>query len=303
MAPSTPTTTTVAAVVPTPGRTRLVPLSATGVSTTGGFWAEHAANNRERTIPAGYRQLQAVGTLDNFQLAATHAKSGYQALGVMFDGPFPFLDSDVYKWLEAAGWELGRAPDPTIRRWPTRPSSWSRPPSDLTATSTRSSRSLGRDALVGPPLGPRALLHRPSHPGRRGLAPRARRRPAPPRRRAAVAASTRNSARTAGRRSTAIPRSRWRWSSCSGSRASAATWRSARHLVERRGHGLLGAGRFGAGYWQDQRAGPRRATVVGHAVRQLYLDCGAVDVAVETGDRAARGVVRRWRDMVRRART
>ena len=25
-------------------------------------------------------------------------------------------------------------------------------------------------------------------------------------------------------------------------------------------------------------------TVAGHAVRQLYLDCGAVDVAVETGD-------------------
>ena len=39
------------------------------------------------------------------------------------------------------------------------------------------------------------------------------------------------------------------------------------------------------------RAGPRGApTVAGHAVRQLYLDCGAVDVAVETGRHgAARG--------------
>src|SRR5262249_5244119 len=24
---------------------------------------------------------------------------------------FPFIDSDAYKWLEAVGWELGRAPD------------------------------------------------------------------------------------------------------------------------------------------------------------------------------------------------
>ena len=27
---------------------------------------------------------------------------------------FPFLDTDVYKWLEAVGWELGRAPDPAL---------------------------------------------------------------------------------------------------------------------------------------------------------------------------------------------
>ena len=40
-------------------------------------------------------------------------------------------------------------------------------------------------------------------------------------------------------------------------------------------------------------------TVAGHAVRQLYLDCGAVDVATELGDRQLLdGVVRRWRDMV-----
>ena len=32
----------------------------------------------------------------------------------MFDQPFPFLDSDVYKWLEAVGWELGRGGDPDL---------------------------------------------------------------------------------------------------------------------------------------------------------------------------------------------
>ena len=44
----------------------------------------------------------------NKRLAARSAREGYRALGIMFDKPFPFLDSDVYKWLEAAGSELGR---------------------------------------------------------------------------------------------------------------------------------------------------------------------------------------------------
>ena len=39
--------------------------------------------------------------------------------------------------------------------------------------------------------------------------------------------------------------------------------------------------------------------MAGHAVRQLYLDCGAVDVAVELGDQVLLdAVLRRWHDMV-----
>ena len=39
--------------------------------------------------------------------------------------------------------------------------------------------------------------------------------------------------------------------------------------------------------------------MAGHAVRQLYLDCGAVDVATELGDQQLLdAVMRRWRDMV-----
>ena len=77
-----PTTTTVAAVVPTAGTTRLTPLSATDVAFTGGFWADRTATNRSATIPAGFRQLQAAGTLHNFELAAAQARSGYRAIGI-----------------------------------------------------------------------------------------------------------------------------------------------------------------------------------------------------------------------------
>ena len=72
----------------------------------------------------------------------------------------------------------------------------------------------------------------------------------------------------------------------------------ARHLLDQRGKGLLREGRFGAGYWQDRLPVREAPTVVGHAVRQLYLDCGAVDVAVETrDDELLQAVIRRWDDM------
>jgi DUF1680 family protein len=73
----------------------------------------------------------------------------------------------------------------------------------------------------------------------------------------------------------------------------------AARMIELRGHGVLGDGRMGSAYWQDHAPVAGAPTVAGHAVRQLYLDCGAVDVAVETGDTALLdGVRRRWQDMV-----
>ena len=69
----------------------------------------------------------------------------------------------------------------------------------------------------------------------------------------------------------------------------------ARLLLERRGHGLLGGDRFGSSYWQDHEGVRTAAVPVGHAVRQMYLDCGVVDVAVETGDsELLEAAVRRW---------
>ncbi len=73
----------------------------------------------------------------------------------------------------------------------------------------------------------------------------------------------------------------------------------AARMVEERGEGRIGVGRFGSAYWQDHARVRDATTVAGHAVRQLYLDCGAVDVATELGDRELLdAVIRRWRDMV-----
>jgi len=71
----------------------------------------------------------------------------------------------------------------------------------------------------------------------------------------------------------------------------------AARLVERRGHGTLGRGSFGSGYYLDQVPVRDATAVTGHAVRQLYLLSGATDVAVETGDDALLGAIQRlWDD-------
>jgi DUF1680 family protein len=71
----------------------------------------------------------------------------------------------------------------------------------------------------------------------------------------------------------------------------------AARMIERRGHGTLGPGSFGSGYYLDQVPVRDATSATGHAVRQLYLLCGATDVAVETGDDDLLGTVQRlWDD-------
>ena len=106
---------TVAPVVPTPeARVRLRPIGFPGARIDAGFWSEKLRTNLERTIPHGASMLEACGNLTNFELAAG-AEGRYQ--GAEGDGgnPAPFLDSDVYKWLEAVGWSLAQGERPELR--------------------------------------------------------------------------------------------------------------------------------------------------------------------------------------------
>jgi DUF1680 family protein len=74
----------------------------------------------------------------------------------------------------------------------------------------------------------------------------------------------------------------------------------AARMLDLRGHGLLGDGRFGRAYWQDHEPVRTATEVAGHCVRQLYLDSGAVDVAVELGDDDLLAAVQqRWHNMMR----
>jgi DUF1680 family protein len=67
-----------------------------------GFWADRQRLNRERLLLDGERWLEEAGNFENLRAAAGRSDAAFRGM--------VFMDSDVHKWLEALGWELGREP-------------------------------------------------------------------------------------------------------------------------------------------------------------------------------------------------
>ncbi len=72
------------------------------VTIEGGLWARRQAINRDAALPHGYRMLETAGNFENLRIAGGRSTGRYQ-------GPV-FMDSDVYKWIEAAAYEHARVP-------------------------------------------------------------------------------------------------------------------------------------------------------------------------------------------------
>jgi DUF1680 family protein len=279
--------------------TVLRPVDASGVRVRDGFWGERLAVNRERTIPHGKAELDRVGTLTNFRLAAG-VPGRYQALGEPIGQVFPFLDSDVYKWLEAVGWELGRAPDAELAATA----------DEVIAAVAAAQRPDGylntfvQVVAGGEPYRDMEWGHELYCFGHLVQAAVAWHRALGDDRLLEIAMRTADHAEAAlgpaGRETVdGHPEIEMALVELARSTGEQRYLEFARLLVERRGHGLLAQGRFGAPYWQDHETVRNAAEVAGHSVRQLYLDAGAVDVAVETGDRELlEAVGRRWRNML-----
>jgi DUF1680 family protein len=98
-------TPTVSPVVPSRGRLR--PLALGDVQITGGFWAQRQHVNATATLAHIEHWLEREGWIANFDLAAA---------GRLSDGRRgrEFSDSEVYKYLEAVAWEIGRSGDPAL---------------------------------------------------------------------------------------------------------------------------------------------------------------------------------------------
>jgi uncharacterized protein len=87
---------------------RLRPVPLNDVQLLDEFWEPRRQINCKVTLPSQFEHIEKTGRLDNFRRAAGK-----------IDGPFQglyFNDSDVYKWLEAASWELVASSDPGLER-------------------------------------------------------------------------------------------------------------------------------------------------------------------------------------------
>lgn len=261
--------------------------------------------NRRRSIPHGIRNLESAGNLGNLRRVADPAEGAFR-------GPV-FADSDVYKTLEAVAWELGHEDDATLRAFfeDTVALLEQAQDADGYLDSAYQRPDGGREvrvdhASVAEPWTDIAFGHELYCAGHLIQA-------------AVAAARSLRDQRLLGvatRLADLIVR-RFGGPDASGypghpeiETALVELYRltgapeyldTARAFVDRRGRGWLGPGVFGPAYYQDDA--PVRDTTImrGHAVRALYLNAGATDVYLETGDASLLDALRRqWDDMVSR---
>ena len=263
-----------------------------GISLTGGFWLQKQATNRQVGLQHGYQMLERSGNFNNLRLAAGDGKGEYRR-------PV-FMDSDVYKWLEAASYDLANAPDPELDEMADRAIA-------LLAAAQQEDGYLNSYYQVNKPdarwtnldhdhelycaghLFEAAVAHHRAT-GKASLLDIARRFAdhiaftfGPGKRQGAPGHPEIELALVELYRETGERR----------------YLDLAAFFIDQRGRGTMrGYGYHGPEYHQD-RVPVREATVVeGHAVRQLYLTAGVTDLYLETGEQAlCDALMRLWHDM------
>jgi DUF1680 family protein len=84
----------------------LRPLSLQGVTIRDRFWAPRIATNTQVTLPSQYTHCEDTERIANFRRAA--GTEAGEFVGLFFN------DSDVYKWLEAVGWNEAISQSPAL---------------------------------------------------------------------------------------------------------------------------------------------------------------------------------------------
>lgn len=280
-----------------PSRGALRPLGLDEVTITGGFWGERQRINAAATLAHIEGKLESEGWLGNFDLAAA---------GRLPDGRRgrEFADSEVYKYLEALAWEIGRRGDAALEE-------------RLRAVVARVAAAQETDGYLNTAFGRPGQEPRWSHLewghelyclGHLFQAAVARERTAPraddglveiARRAADLVCATFGPDANPG--VCGHPEVEVGLAELGRALDVPAYIDQAALFVSRRGHGVLGDTPWGREYFQDD-VPVREATVLrGHAVRANYLAAGAVDVATERGDTALLNALRdQWERTIAR---
>ena len=264
------------------------PLGIDEVELTGGFWARWQRDNREVTTPHALDWLERDGSVANLRaLSGPH-------LGMWFS------DSDVYKVLEALAWDLGRAPSASL----------SNAVESLTAVLRAAQQEDGYlnsyvqaghetrwESLamshelycIGHLIQAGVAHHRATGSGE--LLDVARR---------AADCVVRDFGAMRRKDTDGHPVVEMALVELYRETGAAPYLDLARQLLDVRGHRVLDPkGHFDSTYYQDAVPVRDQSTVVGHAVRALYLLSGMVDVYTETGEQALLdAALRQWESLL-----
>jgi uncharacterized protein len=272
---------------------RLLPLPLSGVRLTPtGWWGRWQARNRLTTLPYGISALELAGNLDNFRRIVGATDAPYRG--------FVFNDTDIYKTLEAIAWSLASHPDPTLDGY-----------IDTIAqllSQVQAEDGYLNSCVQGAPGAARYSRLAESHElycaGHLFQAAVADFRVTGKRRLLDIAIQFADHLVAefgSGRRDdydghpeveTALVEL---YRVCTDE----AYLDLATQFIDMRGRRIFASDARGDAYFQDERPIRDATTMVGHAVRALYLEAGVVDVAVETGDaELLQTSLTRWNDMV-----
>ncbi|MBO0867190.1 MAG: glycoside hydrolase family 127 protein [Micromonosporaceae bacterium] len=273
-------------------RLALRPLGLTEVELRHGFWADWQRQNRDVTIPHALAWLEHDGSVDNLRDPGAAPHRGMW-----------FSDSDVYKTLEGLGWDMGRGPA-------------AGPATQLETAIAELIEVVARAQLpdgylnsfvqggharrfeqmatghelycLGHLIQAAVAHHRATGAGE--LLTIARR---------AADCVVREFGGNRRKDTDGHPMIEMALVELYRETGEPSYLDLAQQLIDVRGYRVLEVrGHFDSAYYQDETPVREQDTVVGHAVRALYLLCGVVDVYLETGEQALLdSALRQWESM------
>jgi uncharacterized protein len=289
------------------------PLIPAGLRLTGGLLHDWQRRNASASMPLALHHLVAAGNLDNIRLAIQAGEAAQAehdgakrprnlgpvdpVPGLGYQGPV-FMDSDIYKTLEAIGWELANGPRPEL-------SDFAAGTIGLLAKAQQPDGYLNSyvQASGEPRYSRLAVSHEMYCAGHLIQAAIAMRRGTGDTSLLAIATRFADQLVSEfvgeGKGLDGHPVIETALAELYRETGNRAYLDLASQFTEQRGHGLAGDSGMGRRYLQDHMPVRDSVTEAGHAVRALYLEAGVTDVAAEThDDELLQSSIRRWTDMV-----